>query len=94
MIRTFGCTLLLVAATALLGARPAIADANWKTSSAIWRQMDNCTKAALKAYPDYTHESNARREALRRNCLRSSNLPGETREPPEAVQATEAKPPQ
>jgi hypothetical protein len=55
----------------------ASADQNWKTSSAVWRAMDKCNDAAQKAYPDYTPESNAKREAARQKCLRGSNLPGD-----------------
>ena len=89
--RTFGCTLALIAA-ALTGTPPAVADSNWKTSSAVWRQMDVCSKAALKQFPDYTRESNAKREAFRQNCLRSGNLPGDAApQPPPATEAKEAQ---
>jgi len=68
----------------LLASPPAAADANWKTSSAVWKQMDACTRAARKQFPDYTAEANAKREAARQKCLRSSNLPGEAAEPQQA----------
>jgi hypothetical protein len=80
---------LLGAAVALALPRPASADANWKNSQAVWSQMDKCTRAAQKAYPDYTRESNAKREATRQLCLRASNLPGEAIPPspsPQPVQ--------
>jgi hypothetical protein len=67
---------LLVAGVLLLPG-PAAADSNWKTNSAVWKQMDNCTAAARKQFPDYTRESNAKREKARQNCLRASNLPNE-----------------
>ena len=38
--------------------------------------MDYCTRAATKAYPDYTAEALAKREVARRLCLRRGNLPG------------------
>jgi hypothetical protein len=79
---------------ALPGAMPAMADATWKTSSAVWKAMDNCTKAARKSFPDYTAESNAKREAQRQNCLRSSNLPGDGAVPAHAPQASAAAAPQ
>ncbi len=72
----------LVAAAALAAAPAARADQNWKTSSAVWKTMDDCTRAAQKAYPDYTRESNAKREAFRQKCLRNSNLPADSAAPP------------
>jgi hypothetical protein len=68
-------TLLTVVLVWLPGA--AIADQNWKTNSAIWRQRDLCTMQAQKAYPDYTPESNAKRKKALDACLRQSNLPVE-----------------
>ena len=65
---------------------PASADQDWKTNSAIWRAMDKCTDAALKAYPDYTPESNAKREAARQKCLRGGNLPGDASSAPASQQ--------
>jgi hypothetical protein len=43
----------------------AVADWQWKTNSAIWKLRDACTTQAQKAYPDYTPESNAKREKAR-----------------------------
>lgn len=94
MIRTFWGVLLLLSVMALPGSLPAMADASWKTSSAIWKGMDNCTKAARKAFPDYTKESNAKREVARQNCLRSGNLPGDGAASAPAPQASEAAPQQ
>ncbi|MGO8918423.1 MAG: hypothetical protein ACLQJR_21190 [Stellaceae bacterium] len=94
MIGKFPGVLLLLTALSLAGTLPAMADANWKTSSSVWRAMDNCNKAARKAFPDYTRESNAKREAARQNCLRAGNLPGEGSAPPPVPQASEATPPQ
>jgi hypothetical protein len=52
----------------------AVADWQWKTNSAIWKLRDACTTQAQKAYPDYTPESNAKREKARADCLRTNNL--------------------
>jgi hypothetical protein len=68
---------LLLGLAALWLPTAASADQNWKTSSAVWRAMDKCTDAAQKAFPDYTPESNAKREAARQKCLQAGNLPGE-----------------
>ena len=46
-----------------------------RQSGVVWKAVDNCTRAAVKAYPDYTAEALAKREANRRLCLRRSNLP-------------------
>jgi hypothetical protein len=73
--------LLLVLAVLWLPTQ-ASADQNWKTSSAVWNAMDKCTDAAQKAYPDYTHESNAKREAARQKCLRAGDLPGDANSAP------------
>lgn len=81
MIRMLALALLPAAALLLLSG-PAGADSNWKSSSAVWQAMDRCTQAAQKAYPDYTRESNAKREAYRQACLRAGNLPGEASPPP------------
>jgi hypothetical protein len=68
--------LALLLAVALLGLPgAAVADQNWKTNNAIWKLRDNCAAAAQKAYPDYTPESNAKREKAREACLRGNNLP-------------------
>ncbi len=74
MIRTFWGVLLLLSVMALPGSLPAMADASWKTSSAIWKGMDNCTKAARKAFPDYTKEfeCQARGRAAELPALRQS----------------------
>jgi hypothetical protein len=40
-----------------------------------WSASDRCAAAARKAFPDYTPESNAKRDAQMKNCLSGSNLP-------------------
>jgi hypothetical protein len=40
-----------------------------------WRMADNCARAAFAKFPDYTPDSNARRENYRRACLRVNGLP-------------------
>ena len=94
MIKKFCRVLLLMVGMVLPAALPAMADTSWQSSSAVWKQMDNCTKAAFKAFPDYTREANAKREAARQNCLRGGNLPGDAGAPPPAPQASKATPPQ
>jgi hypothetical protein len=40
-----------------------------------WAGTDRCAQAAQKAFPDYTAESNAKREANLQQCLAGQNLP-------------------
>jgi hypothetical protein len=40
-----------------------------------WKAMDNCTIAAQRAFPDFTAESNAKRDAKLKECLAGANLP-------------------
>lgn len=87
MSKLAGVALLLTWA-ALALPNPASADANWKSNSAVWRAEDHCTQAAQKAYPDYTPESNAKREEARQSCLRGNNLPAATATQPTTSQAT------
>ena len=63
---------LLLAGAALC---PAGADEKWRQSNAAWKAADKCARLAVAKYPDYTRESLAKREAMRRNCLRANNIP-------------------
>jgi hypothetical protein len=40
-----------------------------------WRTMDQCAKEAQAAFPDFTAESNAKRDAKEKECLAGRNLP-------------------
>jgi len=40
-----------------------------------WKVMDVCAKKAQAAYPDFTAESNAKRDAQLNACLNANNLP-------------------
>jgi hypothetical protein len=40
-----------------------------------WAAMDNCTKQAQAAFPDFTAVENAQREARLQACLEGQNLP-------------------
>ena len=54
-----------------------VADGAWQQSNKVWKAMDQCARAAQRAFPDYTHEARIKREAFRSNCLRRENLPGD-----------------
>jgi len=66
----------LVLLAAALWGQHAAADDKLRQSDAAWKAMDRCARAAIKAYPDYTAEALAKREAQRRQCLSRSTLPG------------------
>ena len=40
-----------------------------------WRRMDICAKQAQAAYPEYSAESNAKRDAKLKECLNAGALP-------------------
>ena len=40
-----------------------------------WKTMDRCAKQAQTAFPDFTAESNAKRDAQLKACLNGNNLP-------------------
>jgi hypothetical protein len=40
-----------------------------------WKGADRCNAAARKAFPDYTAESNAKRDAALKQCLSGQILP-------------------
>jgi len=71
------CLALIVATAVLALPRTGVADQNFKTNSIYWNLRDNCTRQAQQAYPDYTPESNAKREKMRKDCLLGHNLPSE-----------------
>ena len=43
-----------------------------------WGAMDQCAKKAQAAFPDFTADSNAKRDAQLRTCLQNQNLPPRT----------------
>ena len=40
-----------------------------------WKTMDVCAKQAQAAFPDFTAEANAKRDAKLKECLSGNNLP-------------------
>src|SRR3954469_1650462 len=45
------------------------------TATARWKSMNTCAIQAQRAFPDFTAESNAKRDAKLRECLAGQNLP-------------------
>jgi hypothetical protein len=70
--------IILVACAAALAltataARAASAQATQVMHS--WKTMDNCAHQAQVAFPDFSAESNAKRDAALQNCLNANRLP-------------------
>jgi hypothetical protein len=40
-----------------------------------WKTMDTCARQAQSAYPDFTADSNAKRDAKLKECLNANGLP-------------------
>ena len=40
-----------------------------------WQSMDKCAAEAQRAFPDFTAESNAKRDTKLKECLAGQNLP-------------------
>ena len=61
---------LLLAPTAAQAAtqQGTVATKNWKT-------MDQCAREAQAAFPDFTADANAKRDARLKECLEGKNLP-------------------
>ena len=70
----------------VLAVAPAAATASQQGTVVMkkWQAMDKCTERSYAAFPDYTTQSNARREALLRACLDGQNLPPRESPPPPA----------
>ena len=65
---TLALSLALVPAAARASQPGVVATKNWKT-------MDLCAKEAQTAFPDFTADSQARRDAKLKECLAGKNLP-------------------
>ena len=46
-----------------------------QNSFATWKAEDNCVHQAFRQFPDYTPESNAKRNEAMRQCLDRGQLP-------------------
>jgi hypothetical protein len=66
---------LPLAAAMMLVAGTAAATQQGNTAILYWKLMDNCAKQAQAAFPDFTADSNAKRDASLKLCLEGSNLP-------------------
>jgi hypothetical protein len=66
---TFGLAALLVVL-----AKTADASQQGHTVFAYWKAADLCAKQAQTAYPDFSAESNAKRDAKLKECLSAGAL--------------------
>ena len=64
----------LAAMLLLLTATAEAASLQGQLVNTNWRTADNCAKQAQAAYPDYSAESNAKRDAKLKECLHIYNL--------------------
>ena len=64
-------------AAALLALVPAgaLASAQGVVLMKKWQMADKCAAQAHAAFPDYTPQANAQRDARMQQCLNSQNLP-------------------
>ena len=67
----------LTAFLAILVLAPAAALASQQGVTVLqkWKMSDKCTQQAQAAFPDFTPEANAKREAKLQECLAGQNLP-------------------
>ena len=70
-------SVLVVALLIALGLSAGRAGATSQGMGAIgrWKTMDTCAKQAQAAFPDFTPDANAKREAKLKDCLNANNLP-------------------
>lgn len=66
---------ILVAAALALCVGTAEASQQGVVAIGKWKTMDTCSKLAQAAFPDFSAESNAKREAKLAECLNANNLP-------------------
>lgn len=62
------------AAVLLLLIGTAEASQQGQTAVGSWKAADKCAKQAQAAYPDYSAEANAKRDAKLKECLNAGNL--------------------
>jgi hypothetical protein len=64
-----------LAAVSLLWPLGAGATQQGQTALRGWKTMDSCAKQAQTAYPDFSAESNVKRDAKLKECLNANGLP-------------------
>jgi hypothetical protein len=64
-----------IAVLVWLGAGPAQATSAGNMTIKNWGKMDECARQAQAAFPDYSAEAYAKRDARLKECLAAKNLP-------------------
>ena len=64
----------VLAAVVLLFIGTAEASSQGQGVLTSWKAADKCAKQAQAAYPDYSAEANAKRDARLKECLNANNL--------------------
>jgi hypothetical protein len=69
MHAAFTVFLIALTASAALASQPG------QLTLRNWHSMDRCARDARAAFPDFTAEANAKRDAFVKACLAGGNLP-------------------
>jgi hypothetical protein len=59
----------------VLSAASAGATQQGQSALRSWKVMDSCARQAQSAYPDFSAEANAKRDAKLKDCLNANGLP-------------------
>ena len=70
-----GMALLILALLLALAPGAARASQQGVVAMKNWKTMDLCAKEAQAAFPDFTADSQAKRDAKLKECLAGKNLP-------------------
>lgn len=71
----FAMTLPILALLLALAPGAARASQQGVVATKKWKTMDVCAKQAQAAFPDYSADSQAKRDAKLKECLQGNNLP-------------------
>jgi hypothetical protein len=89
-----GRLLLAGAACLALLATPAGAVDEFKRNSNVWKNNDSCARQAFRQFPDYTPESNAKRDHALQQCLAATNAPPRASTTPKRADRSPGQQPQ
>jgi hypothetical protein len=71
----FGMSLRILALALALAPGAVRASQQGVVTMKNWKSMDLCAKEAQTAFPDYSADSQAKRDAKLKECLQGKNLP-------------------
>jgi hypothetical protein len=64
----------------------------FKLNSRVWANNDRCARQAFKQFPDYTADSNAKRDHAMQQCLAATNSPPRASANPKPVSPPDQQP--